>query len=80
MSEQILVAFIAVTGVLGGAAIAWLTASQARTWHRLEQAETANHALWRYTRHLIDELYRANVSPPEPPSEIAHLYNNGGTL
>lgn len=78
MTENTLVAALSMIGVLGAAALAWLTAAQARTWKRLTHAEATNQALWTYTRVLIDAHYRGGLGPPPPPPDyIAHIYDIG---
>lgn len=89
MSEATLIALISVLGVLGTAALAWLTAAQTRA--KAEQArqrrdfdnlKKENRALWYYTRVLIDWGYRpraAGAAPPEPPESIRHLYEYGAS-
>lgn len=78
MTEDTLNALLPVLGVLGVAALAWLTAAQARTWRRLQRAEATHHGLWLYTRILIDHIYRGeDPPPPPPPGHIAHLYEIG---
>lgn len=87
MSEPVLIAVIAVLGTLGTGVLAWLTASQARTWKRIEnaeasaaQAESTNHALWLYTRTLIHHIYAGRgAPPPDPPDYVKHLYGSGNT-
>ena len=73
MTEQTLVALLGLLGVVLGAA-------QARTALKLSRLARENHALWYYTRHLIDWGYkphRADERPPEPPESIRHLYEFG---
>lgn len=89
MTQPTLVAVLGVVGVLGAAALAWLTAAQTRA--RAEQARQRkdfenlakeNRALWYYTRVLIDWGYRPHadrMTPPEPPESIRHLYEYGAT-
>lgn len=78
MSESTLPALIGALAVLGAAALAWLTAAQARMWRRLTTAEVTNQSLWVYTRILIDAHYRGGLGPPPPPPDhIKHLYEVG---
>lgn len=78
MTEATIVALLTVLGGLGTAALAFLTASQARMWRRLTTAEVTNQSLWAYTRILIDAHYRAGLgAPPPPPEHIKHLYETG---
>lgn len=78
MTESTLVAILTMLGVLGAAALAWLTAAQARTWRRLVRAEVTNQSLWVYTRILIDAHYRGGLGPPPPPPDhVKHLYEVG---
>jgi hypothetical protein len=78
MTEQVMTALLTLLGTLGTAALVWLTAAQARTWKRLSRAEATHHALWLYTRILIDHIYRGgDPPPPPPPAHIAHLYEIG---
>lgn len=78
MSEGPIVALIAAGATLGGSALVWLTAAQQRTWRRLRTAEVTNHALWTYTRLLIDAHYVGGLGPPPPPPDhIKHLYETG---
>lgn len=75
MTEATIGAIIGAFGILGAAALAWLTASQARMTNRLRSAEATNHALWVYTRVLIDAHYRSGLgAPPPPPDHIKHIY------
>ena len=49
-----------------------------RLYSRMTRFERENHALWYYTRHLIDWGYKnADEPPPLPPQSIAHLYEYG---
>lgn len=78
MTEATIVALLTVLGGLGTAALAFLTASQARMWRRLTTAEATNQSLWVYTRILIDAHYRGGLGPPPPPPDhIKHLYEVG---
>lgn len=78
MTEATIVALLTVLGGLGTAALAFLTASQARMWRRLATAEVTNQSLWVYTRILIDAHYRGGLGPPPPPPDhIKHLYEVG---
>ena len=67
-------------GVLGTAALAWLTAAQTRTQRRMQRAEATNESLWLYTRILLDAHFSGGLGPPPPPPEhIRHLYEIGNT-
>lgn len=45
---------------------------------KVDRVRAENHALWRYTRGLIDHIYKGDGSPPpEPPASISHLYEYG---
>jgi hypothetical protein len=80
VSEAALVATIGTFGILGAAAVAWLTAAQAATRRNLAQFARENRALWYYTRHLIDWGYTHSTEPPPaPPESIRHLYEFGET-
>lgn len=89
MTDPTLGALIALLGTLGAAALAYLTAAQARARSeqrlqrtRLENLAKENRALWYYTRVLIDWGYRPRKDgavPPEPPESIRHLYEYGAT-
>lgn len=73
MSETVIAALIALVAALGGAA-------QVRTSRKLTRLSRENHALWYYTRHLIDWGYRPHGPgdrPPDPPESIKHLYEFG---
>lgn len=75
MSEAVIVALVGVIGVIGAALITAVGALAGVFWRRMIRAETNNHALWTYTRQLIDHIYRGGLGPPpEPPEHIRHLY------
>lgn len=76
MSDPVWVALIALAG---GGGLTYLTAAQVRTRRRIERAERSNHALWAYTRSLIDQVYRLGGIPTEPPNYVAHLYGEETT-
>lgn len=87
MSAPALAPILALLGTLGAAALAYLTAAQARARAEqrqqradLENLAKENRALWYYTRVLIDWGYRPRKDgavPPEPPESIRHLYEYG---
>ncbi|MGO2139824.1 MAG: hypothetical protein ACTH30_05375 [Leucobacter sp.] len=80
MTPPTLTALLSLAGVLGTAALAWLTAAQVASRKRFARYERENRALWYYTRHLIDWGYRPRgpgERPPEPPESIRHLYEFG---
>lgn len=80
MTEATIVAILGALGLLGVAALAWLTAQQAATRKNIARIEQQNGALWYYTRHLIDWGYKnAEGPPPAPPESIRHLYEFGDT-
>lgn len=80
MTEGTIWALLALLGTLGAAGLSWLTVQQTATRRKLHRLARENHALWYYTRHLIDWGYRPhgpNERPPEPPESIRHLYEFG---
>lgn len=74
----ILVAALGAIAIVAAAIIAAVGTAWAWMWRRVLRAEAHNQALWRYTRTLIDHIYRGGgAPPPEPPESIKHLYEQG---
>lgn len=78
VTETVIVAVIAAAGTLAVGILTAVVTIGSLFWRRMLRAESNNVALWTYTRHLIDHIYRGGVGPPPPPPEhIAHLYETG---
>lgn len=80
MSEPLVVAALALIGVLGAAILSVFGILFGLFWKRIVTAEATNNSLWLYTRVLIDAYYRdVKRAPPPPPDFIAHLYEGTPT-
>lgn len=74
----LIVAAVTAAAMLGAALIAAVATAWVWTMRRMLRAEAHNVQLWRYTRTLIDHIYRGLGSPPpEPPESIRHIYESG---
>lgn len=76
----IIVAAIGALAIVGAGIVTAAGSAWVWLYRRVLRAEAHNQALWRYTRDLIDHIYRGRgAPPPEPPESIRHLYEPGDT-
>lgn len=74
MTEQTVIGLLAAVATLGGAAVTYLTASQARLWKRLGVLEQRERSTWYWARAVVDLYYRHRTQDapdlPTPPEHI----------